>query len=591
MPRLGFLAALAVAAALPGGALAADPHKVLHFAFPSAESSFDPVAYQDAYSGIVVEEILEPMLSYDYLARPAKLVPNTLESMPDVSSDGKTFTFHLRKGIYFTVDPAFKGKRRELVAADYAYAILRFFDPKLKSPNLYLIEDKIVGFDEGRTRALKTGKPFDYDARYPGLQVLDRYTLRIELKRPDYSFLYDLASHYLSAIAREVAEYYGDDIGAHPVGTGPYALKEWTRGHKIVLEANPDFREMTLDSTYAEPGDAGIVRDIGGKRLPIIGRVEIYVIQENQPRWLAFLNGEHDILQPLPNEFINLAAPHGELAPWLAARGVHIYTELQPRTAYTYFNLDDPVVGGYDPAQVALRRAITLAYDEGDEISILRKGQAIPAQGPIPPGVEGYDPAFRSPTIEYNPAKARALLDMFGYIDRDGDGYRERPDGSRLELELASRTDSESRQFDELWRRSMDAVGLRIRFKKGQFADFIKESNNGTLQMWTLSWAAGNPAGDFWMGLFYGPNGGKSNDARMRLEAFDRMYERSRVIPPSPERSHMYQDMTRLLLAYAPWVFHAHHIATHLTQPWVRGYKKHPFVQSNWRYLDLASAG
>ena len=567
-------------------AQAADPGKVLRFAFQIAEATFDPALYQDQYSGMVVDQILDPMLTYDYLARPAKLVPNTLESMPEVSADGMTYTFRIRKGIYFTPDPAFNGKPRELVAADYAYSILRFFDPKVKSPNLYLIEGRILGLDEAHQRALKSGKPFDYDAAYPGLQVLDRYTLRIRLKQPDYTLLNNLAQTYFGAVAREVAERHGDDIGAHPVGTGPYVLKQWTRSHKIVLEANPQFRDLRV--VAGEPEDAQILRDIGNRPLPLIGRIEIYVVEENQPRWLAFLNGEHDLIQWLPNEFIHVVAPQGELAPYLARRGIRMHTELQPRTGYTYFNFDDPMVGGYEPHQVALRRAITLAYDIPEEIRILRKGQAIPAQGPIPPGVEGYDEAFRSPTVEYSPAKAKSLLDMFGFVDRDGDGYRERPDGSRLELELASRPDQESRQYDELWRRCMEAVGLRIRFKKGRFADFVKESNAGTLQMWNLSWSAGSPDADFWMGLFYGPNAAKSNDSRMRLAAYDRMYERSRALPDSPERTRLYQDMTRLLLVYAPWVFHVHHISTHLAQPWVKGYKKHPFKGANWRYLDIA---
>ena len=579
------LLACGLLAAAP--AFAADPSKVLRYAFHIGESTFDPVAYQDTSSGMVVDQILEPMLRYDYLARPARLAPNTLEALPEISADGKTYTFRLKKGIYFTPDRAFKGKPRELVAADYAYSILRFYDPKLKSPNLYLVEDKIVGLDEAGQLATRTGKPFDYDAKYAGLQVQDRYTLRLHLKRPDYALIHDLATNYFGAVAREVVQHYGDDIGSHPVGTGPYVLKHWTRGHRIVLEANPGFRELNLDPSGAEPGDEEIVGHLAGKRLPLVGRIEISVIEENQPRWLAFLNGEHDLIQFLPNEFVNLVAPQGEVAPWLARRGVRMHREVQPRTAYTYFNLEHPMVGGYEPAQVALRRAITLAYDEPTEISVLRKGQAIAAQGPIPPGVEGYDPAFRSPTVEYNPARARALLDMFGFLDRDGDGYRERPDGSRLELEMASRTDQESRQYDELWRRSMDAVGIRIRFKKGRFADFVKESNLGTLQMWNLSWSAGTPSGDFWMGLFYGPNSGKSNDARMRLPAFDAMYERSRAMPHSPGRTRLYQDMTRLLLAYAPWVFHAHVVSNHLAQPWVKGYKKHPFQHANWRYLDI----
>jgi len=592
MCSLSLLRSIAVGLLALGalGAHAADPNKVLRFAFQNAEATFDPAIPQDLYSLMVLDQIVDPMLGYDHLARPAKLVPNTLESMPEVSSDGMTYTFRIRKGIYFTPDPAFKGKRRELVAADYAYSFLRFFDPKLKSPNLYLIEDRIVGLDDAHQRALKSGKPFDYDATYPGLQVVDRYTLRIQLKRPDFTLLNNLAQTYFGALAREVVEQYGDDIGSHPVGTGPYVLKHWTRAHKIVLEANPEFRELILvppDPPSDDPLDAEILRDIGGKRLPLIGRIEINIVEENQPRWLSFLNGEHDVLQWVPNEFVNTVAPQGELAPYLAKRGVRMHREHAPRTAYTYFNFEDPTVGGYEPQQVALRRAITLAYDRPEEIQILRKGQAILAQGPIPPGVEGYDPSFRSPTVEYSPAKARALLDMFGYVDRDGDGYRERPDGSRLDLELASRTDQESRQYDEHWRRCMEAVGLRIRFKKGRFADFIKESNAGQLQMWNLSWTAGSPDADFWMGLFYGPNAAKSNDSRMKLPAYDRMYERTRTMPDSPERTRLYQEMTKLLLVYSPWVFHAHHISTHLTQPWVKGFKKHPFKSVNWRYLDI----
>jgi hypothetical protein len=210
-----------------------------------------------------------------------------------------------------------------------------------------------------------------------------------------------------AALAREVVEHYGDDIGAHPVGTGPFMLKHWRRAHRIVLEANPDFREMYLESQPSEPGDEEVIRAIGGKRLPIIGRVEVFVIEENQPRWLAFLNGEHDLIQWVPNEFINTVSPDGKLAAYLANRGIRMVKEVHARTGYTYFNLDDPMVGGYDPPQVALRRAVTLAYNRADEIRIVRKGQAIGAQSPIPPGVLGYDPAFRSPTIEHNPPRRR----------------------------------------------------------------------------------------------------------------------------------------------------------------------------------------
>ena len=567
---LGFLLAAACLGS-PAPAPAADPAKTLRIAFQEAESTFDPALFQDIYSTMVAENIYDSMLTYDYLARPAKLVPQTLETMPELSPDGRTYTFRLRKGIYFTPDPAFGGRPRELVAADYAYSILRFYDPKVKSPNLYLVEDKIAGLDEAMERAKASGK-FDYDARYEGLQVLDRYTLRVRLKRTDYTFLFNMAIVQFGAVAREVVEYYGDDFGNHPVGTGPYVLSQWTRAHRMVLEANPAFREL---------------RDADGRKLPLIGRVEIFVIQENQPRWLAFVNGEHDLIQWVPPQYINTVAPEGRLAPYLAKKGVRMVKEVPPRVAYTYFNFDDPTIGGYEPQQVALRRAISLAYDMPQEIRVLRKHQAIQAQGPIPPGVSGYDPAFRSPTVEFDPARAKALLDMFGFVDRDGDGYRERPDGSPLVLELGSRPDLESREYAELWKKCMDEIGVRITFKRAPWPDLLKESLAGKLQMWTLSWQSASPDGDFFMGLFYGPNSGKSNDSHFRFAEYDRLYEQSRVLPDSPERTRLYQEMTKLILAYAPWVFHVHHLNTHLMYRWVKGYKKHPFVNTQWRYLDL----
>jgi ABC-type transport system substrate-binding protein len=568
-------------------AAAADPAKVLRVALEQAESSFDPALFQDTYSSTISGEILEPMLRYDYLARPARLVPNTLAALPEVSADGRTLTFRVQPGIHFTPDEAFGGRVRELVAADYVFSILRFYDPKVKSPNHYLVDGKIEGLDEVHREALRTNR-LDYDRTYPGLQALDRYTLRIRLTRPDPSFVHLMAINQFGAIAREVAQRYGEDLGAHPVGTGPYVLAHWRRAHKIVLEANPGFRDMTLEGPgEGTPEDAGIVRHVAGRKLPLIGRIEVFIVEENQPRWLAFLNGEHDLIQRVPVEFINTVAPDGRLAPWLARRGVRMVRETMPRTGYTYFNLNDPMVGGYAPAQVALRRAISLAYNQPEETRVLRKGQAIPAQGPIPPGVSGYDPALRSPTVEYSPAKAKALLDMFGYVDRDGDGYRERPDGSPLLLELASRADGEMRAYDELWRRSMDEVGIRIAFQKSRWADLLKASLANQLQMWSLSWSALIPDGDMFMQMFYGPNSGKSNDAHFRLPAYDALYERARVMPDSPERLRLYHDMNKLVLAYAPWVLHVHHQVTHLASPWVKGYKKHPFVNSQWRYLDI----
>ena len=173
--------------ALP--AAAADPAKVLRFAFPTAETGFDPARVSDLYSNTVNEAIFERLLTYDYLARPAKLVPMVAEAMPEVADNGKVYTLRIRKGIYFTPDPAFKGVKRELVAQDFIYSFMRFMDPKNRSPYAFLVEGKIEGLDDLAEQAKKTGK-FDYDAKVRGMEAVDRYTLRFRLTKNDYNFPY-----------------------------------------------------------------------------------------------------------------------------------------------------------------------------------------------------------------------------------------------------------------------------------------------------------------------------------------------------------------------------------------------------------------
>ncbi|TMG75521.1 MAG: hypothetical protein E6H80_05545 [Betaproteobacteria bacterium] len=301
--------------ALPAVGHAADLSKALRITFQVAETGFDPVKVSDYYSGTVIESIFDPLLTYDYLARPAKLVPNTAESLPQITDNGKTYTLKLRKGIYFASDPAFKGKRRELTAEDYAYSIKRFFDPKNRSPYAFLFEGKIVGLDELGARAKKTDR-FDYEARVPGLEVPDRYTLRIRLRETDFNFSHILAFPLTGAVAREAIEAYGDDINSHPVGTGPYLLKKYTRSSKITLEANPGYRGKVWNFTPGEdPRDKEIVARMKGKNLPLIGTVEISVVEETQSRWLAFERGETDIEYQLSDISPTFMTEDGKLKP------------------------------------------------------------------------------------------------------------------------------------------------------------------------------------------------------------------------------------------------------------------------------------
>ena len=586
---LAFVTVLALLSAFPSPA--AEPDKTLRVAFDTAETGFDPQAINDNYSFMVCDSIFDALYTYDYFARPPRIVPNTATGMPEITDGGRTFTIKVQPGIFFADDPAFKGKPRELTAEDYVYSIKRIFDPRVRSTSLSIFEHELAGLDDVLANARRTGK-FDYNAGIEGLRVLDRYTLRISFRKPYYLFRHWLTSVPLAAVAREVVLAYQDEshrVMEHPVGTGAYRLKEWTRGQKIVLEANPGYREELYPTPAAgsEPGDAAIAKGLAGKRLPLVGRVEINIIEEAQPRLLLFDTGKFDY-QELPSSVAGLVLAGNALKPEYARRGIMLHRQMEPALAYTFFNMDDAVVGGYTPEKIALRRAIALGYDRATNIKTLRNGQAVPAAQPPPPGITGYDPAI--PAVdEHDPVAARALLDRFGYKDRDGDGYRETPGGKPLTLVLASTTGAAARASDELWKRNMDAIGIRITFIKNTWPELNHMAEANQLMMWGLGNVASIPDADSFYSLLYSGNIGAGNYARLRLAEYDRLYEQSRSLADDRARTALFHRMNDLIHAYAPWIIGEHRYGNVLAQPWFKGFKPDPLLRYQWKFYDVAA--
>jgi ABC-type transport system substrate-binding protein len=589
----GAAAVAAPAARAQSGARGSRP-KVLRYAFRVAETGFDPAQVNDLYSSTVISNIFDAPLTYDFLARPVTVVPNTAVALPESSPDFTTLTLRLRPGIHFQDHPAFKGARRELVAQDYVYAIKRIYDPKLKSPRVYLLENaRILGMSEIRAAALK-GAKFDYDRDVDGVRALDRYTLQLRFAEPNPRFYLYLADNsFLGAVAREVAEMYDEkQLMGHPVGTGPFRLVDWRRSSRIVLERNPGYREQTYDALppAEDAVSLAIASTLRGRKLPMLDRVEVYIVDENQPRWLAFLNEEHDLVDEVPYDLADIVIPGGQLAPSLKRRGIQMDRAPRASVDMALFNMEHPLLGGYTPERVALRRAIGLAYSVDDEIRLVRKGQSVPSNSPVAPTVPGFDPTFRSEMSQFSRTRARALLDAYGYLDRNGDGWREQPDGSPLVLEMATQPDQLSRQLDELWKKSMTAIGLRIDFKPAKWPENLKNSRAGKLMMWRVGWSAAQPDGDTFLALGFGPNKGQANHARFDLAAFNTVYAAQRQLPDGPERERLYHEAKKLFVVWAPYKFVGHRIETSVMHPWVIGFRRHPFMRDFWKYVDIDDA-
>ena len=598
---LALAAAVGAGLALPQGAAQATPRvapsasaqaqRVLRYAFQIAETGFDPAQISDTYSRTVTAHLFESLYAFDHLARPALVLPLTADGLPEVENDYQRWTVKLRPGIHFSDDPAFKGARRELVAEDFAYSFKRFADPAVKSPFWATVEDlRFVGLAELRKQALAGKQPFNYDQPIAGLRVIDRYTLQFNLEEPRPRFLETLAiSDLYGAVAREVVQFYGDKIAEHPVGTGPFRLASWRRSSLIVLTRNPGYRERLWDAQPA-PDDAegqAIAAQLRGRRVPLLDRVEISIIEEVQPRWLSFLNGQADFLDRLPAEFVDVAMPGGRIAPNLLKQGIKGRRVLVSDVVMTYYNMDDPVVGGYTPDKVALRRALNLAIDLEREIRLVRRGMAIPAQSPVMPHLSGYDPAFKSENSDFDPARARALLDLYGYVDRDGDGWRELPDGRPLVLAYATQPDQNSRQLNELWQKNMSAIGVKIEFKTAKWPENLKAARAGKLQMWGVASAATGGDGQMMLTRYYGPQAGLQNLSRFRLPAFDAIHQRMTRLPDGPERLALFDQAKRLAIAYAPYKLHCHRYVADLMVAGVVGYRRPAFWNGWWHLVDM----
>jgi ABC-type transport system substrate-binding protein len=407
--------------------------------------------------------------------------------------------------------------------------------------------------------------------------------LVIRLARPDYTLLERLAGLQMMAVAREAVEAAGADVMNRPVGTGPYRLKEWRRASRLVLEANPNYRSVR----FPENGDAPqqeLVRAMRGKTLPQIGRIEISIIEESQPEILAFTQGNLDFIA-LGGDDTKRVMENGKLRPDLAKRGVRHLRFNSPSVTFTYFNLDDPAVGGYSTQQIALRRAIGMGFDVDEMIRVLFAGNALPANQLLPPGVSGHDPALPPKSI-YDPAAARALLDRFGFKDRNGDGYRETPDGKPLTVVRGTLPESWYREADTLWKKNMDAIGIRMRVEQQTFAELLNLSRTGKLPMFNLGYRSLEPSGYQILQTLWGQSPRDTNPSQFRQPDYDAAYEAFLRTPAGPQRVALARKMSQISQAYMPIVLHTFGIGNVLYFPWVEGYWPSPFG-FGWKYLDI----
>lgn len=532
----------------------------------------DPIYANDVYASEVIAQMFDTLYQYHYLKRPLEIEPLLAESLPQVSEDGLTQTVKLKKGVKFHDSEVFPdGKGRELTAEDFVYSFKRVADPRNQSDGFWIFDGKIKGLEEWREKVQK-GEA-DYDTPIEGFQAPDKYTLVFKLTRPYYQLQYVLTMAYAAPVPKEAIEKYGKEFLNHPVGTGPFVFESWTRGNKIELVKNPNWHGGKYP-TEGEPGDAekGLLED-AGKDLPFADKLVFYEMVEDQPRWLNFMKGNLDSVS-IPKDNYDSAIADKKLRSDFKDKGIQLHTTMEQDLTYVAFNMLDPILG----KNVDLRRAMSYASNVDVLIDKFYNGRAIPAEGPIPPDVDGYQPDFDNPNREYNLEKAKAALEKAGF-----------PGGKGLpEFTYSATNSSTARQMAEFFKQNMEAIGIKMNIKTMSWPQFTQEIREKKGQVWGVAWLADYPDAENFLQLLYGPNISPGpNGANFQNKEFDRLYEKAATLAPGPERTALYHQMRDIFVREMPWIPHTHRLGYYLYHSWVKNYKRHNIISNGQKYLRV----
>jgi oligopeptide transport system substrate-binding protein len=568
-----------------GRALLPDSGEMRYFGSTSRIRGFDPVTSADVPSALAIYKVYEGLYEYEYLERPYRARPQLAEAMPEVSPDGLTYTFRLKKGIKFIDDPCFPdGKGREVTAGDFVYSWKRVADVRTKSNCYWIFEGRVVGIEEFHRKSMEG--EVDYSGPVEGIQALDRYTLQVKLLKPYPQLIWILTMSYTFVVPREAVEYYGEEFLNHPVGTGSYVVSEWKyRNYRIIYRRNPTYHG-DFYPTHGEPGDRekGLLDD-AGKPVPLIDEVTQYVVSDNSTEWLMFLEGRLAAAGISRDNFSAVITPQRDLTSELKAKGIRLETAPELWTEYIGFNMEDPVVGlSKDPKTDAkhrkLRQALAHTIDSEQWIEFYNR-RLRPATSVVPPGIAGHDEAA-PPRYPFDSKRARQLLAEAGYPD----GIDPKT-GRRLTLtiELRNASEPEERQSFDLLASFIRAIGVELRPSYNNWPEFLKKMERKQQQMFRLGWVADYPDAENYLQLFTtksispGPN-----HTNYSNPAFDKLYERATTMPDSPARTELYKKLADMVMEDSPWILLDYPLAFGLQQNWLKNYKFHAFPYANMKF-------
>ncbi len=635
--------------------------KIYYDSFEKRPKHLDPAASYSANEYEFLGQIYEPPLQYHFLKRPYQLIPLTATQVPEpeyfnadgvpLSADAPAdqvslvrYRIKIQPGIRFQPHPAFAKNdageyeyhtmsaeqiaekhslddfsatgTRELLASDYVYQIKRMVHPAVHSPIAGLMSHYIRGLDElaaelAEFRKNNPGEVIDLrQFNFKGARAIDDYTYEIILKEKYPQFIYWLSMYFFSPMPWEADHFYSQKgmedqnivLDWFPVGTGPFMLTENNPNRRMVLTRNPNFRGE-LYPFKGEEGDkeAGLLID-SGKPMPFLDKAIYSLESEAIPTWNKFLQGYYDTSGIVSDSFDQAiqygASGEAMLTEEMQQRDIQLLTAVTTSTFYMGFNMVDDVIGGDSERARLLRRAISIAVDYEEFISIFANGRGMPAQGPVPPGIFGHrggeaginpyvydwinDKPVRKPISE-----ALALLDQAGY--RDG---RDQETGEPLVLYLDSGSagPGSKAMFDWL-RKQFKKLGVNLVIRATDYNRFQEKMRNGTAQIYMWGWNADYPDPENFMFLLYGPNAKVENNgenaSNYKNDEFDALFRQMKSMPNGDARRAVIDDMVEIARRDAPWLWGFHPVAYSLHHSWYRNAKPNLMANNTLKYKRI----
>lgn len=609
--------------------------KIIHTTLGEDPKTLDPAEAGDAYSVALSGNVYGYPIEYHFLKRPVRMRPGMARDLgqfgnhPGQGPAGKprpdlkgkpTFTISLKPGLKFARDICLDPEKakpvsREITANDFALAIKRQANPFGEPRGAFLIEGIIHGFSDYRTllqenprsdssgsdgtsaaetesgapaNKKKVSRP-DYELPLSGLEILDRYTIRLTLTKDTRMIRYFFTNIFSTPVPGECVNYYDGSaperpqFRRHPVGSGPFLLEKWHEGHSLLFARNPDYRDDFYPTDGLAPDQDPELLKSAGKKLPLVDKVEVRIVKQSITDWLLFKQGYRD-LAGIPKDVFSQVISLNKLDDDLKSRGIKLTIAPDNTTFYFTFNMDDKVVGGLNPKAAALRQALSLAVDREDYIQKFLNGRGKVAHSPIPPGIPGYDANYKNPFIKPDLKKARALLEKAGYPDGIVPAT-----GKPLEIRLLLVAGPSNHEIVNYFYLTFKKLGIELKGELADWSTVMSKTHKGRFQMTLGGWGADYPEAENFMQLLYSPNieGAGTNNARYRRPAFDQLYLKLYGATTQTEQKELVRQMNQFLEKDTPWLYLFHRTNFTLVHGWYQNQVDHPFPQGAWRFRDV----